>query len=207
MHEPPKALAPGYAPLAFALPAPGSYALPPLWTAGDGDVLDTSGKALRLHALLDGHYTVISFIYTRCSDVNGCPLASYVLKEVQGRLHGEPALRAQVRLLSLSFDPAWDTPGRLADYSARLRDDSVDWQFLTTRSREQLDPILKAWDQTVMRDTDAEGREIGTISHLLRVYLVDPELRIRNVYNVNFLHVDTIVNDIETLMAAEPATH
>ena len=38
------------------------------------------------------------------------------------------------------------------------------------------------------------------MSHLLRVYLIDRKLRIRNIYSVSCLHADTIANDIMTLV-------
>jgi cytochrome c peroxidase len=203
LHEPPKALAPGYAPLAFPLPAAGSYQLPPLWDAGDGAVVDADARAQRLHELLGDRYVVLSFIFTRCSDVNGCPLATYVLKGLQDRLKTDRLLAGRVRLLSLSFDPAHDTPDVLKSYAARVKDADFDWRFLTTRGEPELEPILRAYDQTIMRDYDADGRELGTISHLLRVYLIDRQRRIRNVYSVNFLHADTVANDILTLLAED----
>lgn len=202
-HAPPAVLAPGYAPLAFPLPAAGSYQLPPLWSAADGAVVDTDGRSLRLHDLLGDRYVVLSFIFTRCSDVNGCPLATYVLKELQERLRTDPLMNGRVRLLSLSFDPGHDTPAVLKRYAARVQAPDFDWRFLTTRTQVELEPILRAYDQTVLRDYDAEGRELGTISHLLRVYLIDRQRRIRNVYSVNFLHVDTVANDIRTLYAED----
>ena len=71
--------APGYGELGYALPAVGSYQLPPLGLAGDGQVLDEQGKVRQLHALMQGgKYTLLSFIYSHCQDVNGCPLAGYV---------------------------------------------------------------------------------------------------------------------------------
>ena len=35
------------------------------------------------------------------------------------------------------------------------------------------------------------------------LYLIDPELKIRNIYSVSFLHPDIIINDVKTLMMAE----
>ena len=39
-------------------------------------------------------------------------------------------------------------------------------------------------------------------SHLLRVYLIDTDKQIRNIYNVDFLHADTVINDVKTLLAS-----
>ena len=142
-HAAPTVLAPGYSTLEFEPPPAGSYALPPLGPAADGTVLDARGRAHRLHDLLGDRLVVMSFIFTRCSDVNGCPLASYVLNRLQQKLRDDGDLARQVRLISLSFDPDHDTPAVLADYGARFHTAAVDWRFLTTASRDALQPILE----------------------------------------------------------------
>ena len=199
-HPRPAVLAPGYAALEFEAPQPGSYELPPLGTAADATLLDSDGHGLRLHELLGDRVVVLSFIYTRCSDVNGCPLAGHVLKRVQDRLLAAPALADRVRLLSISFDPQYDTPEVLRDYAAHLRSPVFDWRFLTAGSEPAIDELLDAYGQGVIREHDADGRALGSISHLLRVYLVDRALRIRNIYTVSFLHPDTLEADIRTLL-------
>ena len=194
-HPKPEVLAPGYGPLEFEPPLPGTYALPPLGLAADGDVLDSRGRATQLHSLLDGKIVLLSFIYTTCSDINGCPLATHVLRGVQDRLLEAPSLHGQVRLISLSFDPERDTPPVLARYGGYFKAPGFDWRFLTTRSQAELAPVLNAYGQWVIRDP-----EQGALSHLLRVYLIDRERRVRNIYSVSFLHADTLLNDIRTLL-------
>ena len=199
-HAKPQVLAPGYGPLQFEPPLPGSYALPPLGVAADGDLLDSRGRATKLHELLDGRIAVLSFIYTTCSDINGCPLATHVLRGVQDKLLDAPSLNGHVRLISLSFDPVRDTPTVLARYSSYFRAPGFDWRFVTTRSQAELAPVLDAYGQWVIRDP-----EQGALSHLLRVYLIDRERRIRNIYSVSFLHTDTLLNDIRTLLMESEA--
>lgn len=199
-HAEPTVLAPGYAALTFEPPAAGSYVLPPLGSAADGAVLDSSGSAHRLHDFLGDKVVLLSFIYTRCNDVNGCPLATFVLKGVQDRVRAAPDLAGRVRLLSFSFDPDYDTPAVLDRYARHFRAPEFDWRFLTTRSERELDPILDAYGQWIVRDYDARGVYLGTVSHLLRVYLIDRESRIRNIYSPSFLHADTVANDIRTLL-------
>ncbi len=63
--------------------------------------------------------------------------------------------------------------------------------------------MLAAYNQWVIRDYDADGNYLGTMSHLLRVYLIDRDMRIRNIYSTSFLHADTVANDIRTLLAEE----
>jgi cytochrome c peroxidase len=198
-HADPVVLAPGYADLEFTPPAPGSYRLPPLGAAPDGQVLDSQGRSLSLHDLMGEGPVLLSFIYTSCSDVNGCPLATHVLAKTTAVLAQDRQLAGQVRLLSLSFDPDHDTPEVMRRYGAPFRDRGLDWRFLTTRSEDELGPILEGYDQWVVRDQDAEGNPISSFSHLLRVFLIDRDKRIRNIYSVSFLHADTLSNDIRTI--------
>jgi len=193
-------LAPGYAPLSFTPPEPGSYTLPAMGSAADGAVIDSEGNSAQLHDFLGGKPTVLSFIFTTCDDVNGCPLATYVMRRVQDVLQADPATADKARLVSFSFDPIFDTPDVIAAYGAQFQDPEADWQFLTTKGAETLDPILRAYDQWVIRDFNENGEYQGTMSHILRVFLVDQDKRIRNIYSTSFLHADTVVNDVKSLI-------
>jgi cytochrome c peroxidase len=141
-------------------------------------------------------------MYTSCSDVNGCPLASYVLHRVMQRLAADERLQNRVQLLSLSFDRANDSPEVLARYGARFNEQQADrWRFLTTPDDKTLDQILKDYNQFIIQDIDSEGNILGSISHLLRVYLIDEQQNLREVYSVSFLHADILVQDMLTVMA------
>ena len=194
--------APGYRPLAFELPAVGSYERPVIGQAADAKVIDSQGRATSLHALMRDKVTLLSFMYTSCSDVNGCPLASYVLHRVMQQLAADERLQNRVQLLSLSFDRANDSPEVLARYGARFNEQQTDrWRFLTTPDDQTLEQVLKDYNQFIIQDIDSEGNVLGSISHLLRVYLIDEERSLREVYSVSFLHADILVQDMLTVMA------
>ena len=197
-------LAPGYGTLEFSAPEPGSYTLPVLGHAGDGKVLDTQGNALTLNSLMGDKIVLLSFIYSTCSDVNGCPLATAVLHKIKNRLKKEPELAAQLRLITLSFNPEHDTPEMMQHYAQELQDKGVEWRFLTTQSEQDLQPILEHYKQNIQKVYDAQGQFTGTFSHILRVYLIDKNRQLRNIYSVAFLHPDTLINDIKTLLQTEP---
>ena len=196
-------LAPGYSALEFAAPQPGTYELPPLGDAANGDLLDSSGAAVKLHQVYDDKIIVLSFIYTSCPDVNGCPLATFVLSRVQERLATDERVRANVRLVSVSFDPVNDTPHVMADYAKHFRRDAVDWRFLTAESESTLNPILRDYDQSVIRDRGPDGKALTTMSHILRVYLIDADKRVRNIYSPSYLHPDLLYADIRTVLPSE----
>jgi cytochrome c peroxidase len=196
----PNVLAPGYFDLEYPAPTPGTYALPPLRVAADGLLLDEHGTLHHLYDYLGDRVVLLSFIYTTCNDVNGCPLASFVLKRVQDRALAQPDLHDRLRIVSVSFDPAHDTPAAMSAYAARVRAPGFDWVFLTPRSEAALQPLLDRYDQAVFRD------DAGAISHILRVMLIDRQRRVRNIYSVSFLHADTVLSDVESLLMESAKT-
>ncbi len=198
-------LAPGYSTLRFSAPEPGIYRLPPIGPAPDGEVLDTGGRPVRLHQLFEDRFVVLSFIYSTCDDVNGCPLATYVLYRLFRTLKADPTLASQVRLLTLSFDPSNDTPEVMRLYGQGFAKGPPDWTFLTAESDAALAPVLSAYGQSVNRILDAQGRDSGRIAHVLRVYLIDRAKRIRNIYSVSFLHPDLVLADLRTLILEDRA--
>jgi cytochrome oxidase Cu insertion factor (SCO1/SenC/PrrC family) len=183
----------------FDPPRPGSYRLPVVKPAADGAVLDAAGVPRRLRDVLAGRITVLSFVYTRCSDPNGCPLATAVLYQLHGATAGDRELARHLRLVTLSFDPGHDTPETMAKYSrvAATRETRSPWEFLTTTSDRQLGPILAGYGQVVQRSADPSA---PGPSHLLRVYLIDRQLRIRNVYGLDFLDPRLLLADVRTLL-------
>jgi cytochrome oxidase Cu insertion factor (SCO1/SenC/PrrC family) len=101
----------------YDAPAPGSYTLPVIKPAADGALLDPKGRPLRLAELTRGRITVMSFIYTRCAAAKACPYATGVLLQLHRASADDPALAKELRLVSMSFDPANDTPERMAPSS------------------------------------------------------------------------------------------
>ena len=204
-HARPEILAPGWGILSYEAPAPGSYRLPPIMSAVDGRVLLEDETATNLFDLMGDRFVLLSFVYTRCTDVNGCPLAKAVLHLVRARLKEQPELAAATRLISMSFDPENDTPETMRAYRSVSEGDGVDWLFLTTRDRTDLQPILDGYGQYTLREYDENGAYTGEFAHLLRVYLIDRDRRVRNIYSTGFLHPDILLNDLETLHLESPS--
>ncbi|MGH8498279.1 MAG: cytochrome c peroxidase [Methylococcales bacterium] len=186
--------------MAFSAPSPGSYSLPRLGAAANGEVLDSEGRKIGLHDLMGDKIVLLSFIYSTCTDANGCPLATAVFHQLKSRFAKHPELARHLRLLTLSFNPSHDTPRVMKDYGSGLAGSEIDWRFLTTASEHELDPILENYRQAVIKETDEQGRFTGTFSHVLRVLLIDRDKQIRNIYSVSFLHADILINDIKTLL-------
>lgn len=184
----------------FVAPAAGTYSLPVIQDAADGWVLERNRLPRRLSNYTHGALTLLSFVYTYCTDPVGCPLAYETFDTVRRRVLDDPALRAQVRLVSLSFDPTHDTPEAMQAYGGdNARATVVPWHFLTTYSTRFLLPILADFGQDVEVDLDAAGNPTRARTHLLKVFLLDARGRVREIYSAAFLHPEVIVNDLRTL--------
>jgi protein SCO1/2 len=73
----------------------------------------------------DGRPVVLNFIYTSCTAI--CPVTSQVFSDFREKLGGE---RKRVNMISVSIDPDYDTPQRLAEYASHYGADA-NWQFYT----------------------------------------------------------------------------
>lgn len=190
----------------YPAPEPGTYKLPVIKRAADGALIDSRGNAATLHALLGGDkITVVSFIYTRCGDANACPYASSVLNQLQQASLGDATVAKKLRLVSISFDPEHDTPHRLAEYASIVRESNrgCEWRFVVPRSAPEAALILSAYDQTVNRRANpADGA--GPLFHTLRVYVIDRERRIRNIYSTGTLDPRLVFADVRTLLLEQP---
>jgi len=200
-------LACGIAPAApimdFVPPAAGTYKLERIQPATEGAVLDADGRGRRLSEFTYGRITLLAFMYSSCADPNGCPYALTVMHLVKGELEKLPVTRGRVRFVSLSFDPVRDTPQAIALYGRDLggAGQHVAWDFLTTRSRRELLPILDGFGQDVGVDIDkATGKPVGTYSHVLKVFLIDRNRIVREIYTTDYLLPAMVLNDIKTLL-------
>lgn len=183
----------------FVPPPPGSYELPVMGKVGSFVLRDADGRRVETATLTRGKAAVVSFIYTACSDRLGCPLASSALRELQRRVRAEN-LGGQTILLTISFDATRDTPARLATYARALDADPTLWHFLTAASPSGLDAVLRSYGQDRTPVHDERGRFTGKYRHVLKVFLVDPAARIRNVYSAGFLVPEVLINDIKTVL-------
>ena len=181
-------------------PKPGTYTLPVIKPAADGALLDANNKPINLRDLTHGKITVLSFIYTRCAAPKACPYATGVLSQLHDLSAKDESLAKNMRLVSISFDPEYDTPQRLATYSGNVREEKsgCEWRFVTAKSRTELAPILAAYDQAVDKRPN-ESDPQGPLYHTVRVFLIDRAGRIRNIYSSGTLDPRLIVADVKTI--------
>jgi protein SCO1/2 len=124
-----------------------------------------------------GSLTLVTFIYTRCPLPTYCPLMDQNFATIQEAVAEDPALSGQVKLVSITFDPAHDTPEVLAAHAEKRRADPDVWTFLTG-DQATIDRFAGRFGVGVLRQEDATD-----IQHNLRTTLVGRDGRVLKVYS------------------------
>ena len=151
-----------------------------------------SRRPLRLSEF-KGQALGITFIYTRCPYPTFCPRQTRQFAEAMERLaQALPGPARRWHLLSISFDPAYDTPAVLYRYARQYGYDPAWWSFCTGEMIE-MDAITEQFGMIIARD--GEG-----FSHNVRTVVVTPEGRIQRIFVGNEWTVDEFV--AEMLQAA-----
>src|SRR5688500_15275419 len=145
---------------------------PPVLAAGetvsDALLVDQDG-APRPFSKLRGHRVALTFIYTRCPLPDFCPLMDRHFGAVQKILKSTPAL-ADVRLVTMTLDPEFDTPAVLKPYAQRAGADPAIWSFVTAEPKDAA-RFGEAFGLYVERNPDSAI----DITHNLRTAVIDAE--------------------------------
>ena len=91
---------------------------------------------------------------------------------------GDPALAGKVRLLSISFDPAFDRAEVLRAHASKVGADPAVWRFATAEEAI-VDRLAAEFGINVIREKD------GTITHNLRTAVIDPSGRVVSIVDNN----------------------
>jgi len=166
--------------------------------APDFTLTSQDDKPLRM-ADLRGKVLLVSFIFTTCN--GSCPATTHRMGQVQEALKARGLWKSgDVKLLSISLDPARDTPEVLRNYMRLYDVDSAHWTFLTGPA-ERVQKTIADWGMW------ARPAANGQLDHPSRIYLVDRQGRIREIYNLAFLKPDWVVEDVELLLKKPAEQH
>lgn len=191
----------------YVPPPAGSYRLNVIQPAPDGRVVAADGRFHPLSRYTRDRITLLSLIYTYCTEPTGCTLAYETEVELKQRIVADKTLHDRVRFVSLSFDPLNDDYRSMQAYGGRnaRADGPLPWFFLATRNVTELRPILEGFDQEIELERDDLGRPTRTISHMLKLFLIDRDGMVREIYSTAFLLPEAMLNDIKTLVMEEDA--
>jgi len=143
-----------------------------------------------------GKALLLTFIYTRCPVPEYCTLMSNNFAQIDRALGQEPALYEKTHLLSVSMDPAYDTPEVLRSYGAAHteryeKETFAHWEFAGGTS-EQVKQIAQYFGLTYFPEKDQ-------IIHSLRTVIVTPEGKVAKIYSGNEWKPEEVVEQMRKI--------
>ncbi len=146
---------------------------------------------------LKGKIYVASFFFTRCGTI--CPKITGQLSRVQDTFNQDPDLK----LVSISVDPAFDHPEKLQAYAKRFDANEGQWTFLTGE-KKVIYPLILTGFHVPLADASEYDAAIKnpneTFIHSERLVLVDKEGVIRGFYvGTDKKEVDRLLVEIKVL--------
>lgn len=129
---------------------------------------DQDGRLVRKKDVL-GHPLALNFIFTSCRSARMCPASSACMKQLGDALSKMPEA-SRIRLLTITFDPATDSPGVLHAYADGYGIDHARHRFLTGDAG-QIKDLMRHYGIQTLRDD-------GTIVHNAALIVISPEGRI-----------------------------
>lgn len=163
----------------------------------DYRLINQDGKTIRLQDY-KGKVLLLTFIYTRCQDPNQCTLMSSNFAAIDQELQKQPDLYGKTHLLSISFDPAYDTPKVLRSYGAahtgKYSDETfTHWEF-ASGSADEVKGIAKFFGLRYYQDTSSGTEQV---IHSLRTAVIGPDGKIVKVYRGNEWKPEDLIKDVQ----------
>jgi cytochrome oxidase Cu insertion factor (SCO1/SenC/PrrC family) len=166
--------------------------VPVLGSVPEFSLTEASGATLRRTDLL-GKVWVASFIFTRCGEA--CPL----LMQHEARLQPDLPLRDDLRLVSFSVDPDFDTPKVLTEYAHTFGADQTRWLFLTGDKKQVYHLTTDGFHLAVV---DADPTKEMPILHSTKLVLVDRSGAIRGYYDSSDpAETQKLIRDVRQVLA------
>ena len=128
-------------------------------------LVDADGKPVALPDFAN-RIVVMHFIYAGCPDV--CPLHAEKIAEIQQMVNQTP-MKERVQFISVTTDPANDTPEVMKDYGPAHGIDPANWVFLTAGQEQGEDAtrrLVEAYGHKFMQTDD--GLQVhGVVTHVI----------------------------------------
>jgi protein SCO1/2 len=183
---------PDYKPSKFYnVPSPGQ-------TVPDFKFLNQDAKTIAI-GQFRGKVLLVTFIYTRCPLPDFCIRMSRNFATIEHALAADPQLYNKTHLLSVSFDPAYDTPKVLRSYGAayigqHAGDTFAHWDFAAPPASE-LDTVEQFFDVGV---SPGNG---NTLTHSLATVVIAPDGKVFSFYPNNDWSPSSVVEDLKRALA------
>lgn len=162
----------------------------------DYELMAESGK--RIHfSDFHGKALAFTFFFTRCPLPDYCPRMNRNFEEAREMLLADTNAPANWQLLSISFDPEFDSPEVLANYAGLYRGTNADHWLFAAASTNTLAQLAPRVDLMVMRQS-------ATISHNMRTVVLDPNGKIFCQFDGNAWTPEQLADAIKKAARVQP---
>jgi protein SCO1/2 len=144
-----------------------------------------------------GKVLAITFIYAQCPLPDYCIKMSTNFSDLANQVKGDPELKEKIRLLSISFDPARDTPAKLKQYGAGYYGKDVQpdfnlWQLAVGKDAE----VRKIADFFGLR-YEVDENDKTQINHSLRTAVIAPDGKVTKIFSGNDWTANDLLREME----------
>ena len=165
----------------------------------DFRLLNQNDRAIHL-GQFKGKVLIATFIYTRCPLADYCPRMSHNFADIDKTLSTDPALYAGTHLLSISFDPTYDTPAVLRSYGGAYtgnytRETFAHWDFAAPSEKE-------LEEMTAFFGVGLTPGENKTLNHSLSTVVIGKDGKVAAWYPTNDWKPADVVAAIKKAAAA-----
>jgi protein SCO1/2 len=163
----------------------------------DFKFLNQSNRTIHL-AQFRGKVLLLTFIYTRCPLASFCPRMSRNFAQIDNALAADPSLYRRTHLLSISFDPVYDTPAVLRSYGGAYTGNYTEetfahWDFAAP-PKQELPDVLKFFLVGVTPEAD------HTLTHSLSTIVITPDGKVYKWYPTNDWSPQQLLADVKELL-------
>ena len=171
-----------------------SQILKPGDAAPDTNLVDENNASRPLTSL-KGHRVALTFMYTTCPQPDFCPLMDRNFAAIQNEVKKTPSL-ADVRLVSVSFDPAHDTPAVLKMHATALQADPAVWHFVTASTED-----IKAFAAKFGVIAEPGDESPAILTHNLSTAVIDSDGRLVKIRPGNMWTPADLIADLKAASA------
>lgn len=162
----------------------------------DDPLVDQAGVTRKLSDWR-GQSLAVTFVYTRCPLPDFCPLLDRRFAELQRAIAADARLKDRVHLVSVSFDPAHDTPAVIQSHAKARGADPRAWSYLTGPPA-----IIDHFTSRFGVSTIADKNTAETFTHNLRTAVIDRKGRLVKIHSGNEWTVETLLADLREASGA-----
>jgi len=165
----------------------------------DFGLVNQDGKRIHL-TQYRGKTLLITFVYTRCPQPDQCTLMSNNFAAIDKALQQQPETYDKTHLLTISFDPDYDTPKVLRSYGAshtgRYSDETFQhWEF-ASGTKDEVKGIAQFFGLRYYHDTESNDEQV---IHSMRTAVVGPDGKVVKLYRGNEWKPEEVLSDLKTL--------